>query len=230
MKRLSTIALAIATLALMGSGMVPASAQTFAQFTQTSTGTPFVFTNSGSTSTFDASNVGVNFQYLVANGSGSTSIVPATLNLNSLVDGAASTALIAGTTYDEQSLQNIDISITNGPTNYLTITNATGTLIGANGKTTLSLDSASITGSDFSSSYLSFDPSAVDSFVLSFSDLSGTQKLGINGNGYLKTLDAGGGSGTFSGTVVPESSSLLAILVGFATLGLVAFRRARRAS
>lgn len=231
MKAFSFGLIAILATIIMGAGMAPASAQ-FAQFQSAASGDPFSFSNSGSTSTFSGTSVPIDFSYLVANGTGTTSIIPATLTISSLVDGTATTESLAGKTYDIQNLQDIDITITadspiNGQTDLLTLTGADGTLAGQNNKTVLSL-SDTPTSLDYSSSFLSFLPGD-DSFSLSFNSAS---PITINSNGYLNTLRAGGPSGSFDSTIatgVPETSSAVTLVAGVLLLSALGAWRLRRA-
>lgn len=230
MKTIPSALIALIAAILLGCSSAPASAQ-FAQFQSASTGDPFSFVNSGSSSTFDGSSVPIDFSYLIPNGTGTTTIIPATLTLTSLVDGTATTQNLGGTLYDSQNLQDIDITITadspiNGQTNLLTLTGAEGSLIGQNKQTVLSLSDTPTT-LNYSSSFLSFLPGG-DSYSLAFDSASA---ITVNKNGYLNSLTAGGVNGSFTaGAVVPEASSIMALALGLAllsTFGVCRMLRAR---
>ena len=218
---------------VMACAIAPANAQ-FAQFQAGSSGDPFSFTNSGSSSTFDGTSVPISFAYLVPNGTGTTSIIPATLTLSSVVDGTATKENLGGTVYDFQNLQDVNVTITadspiNGQSNLLTLTGADATLAGQNQKSVLSLSDTPTT-LDYTSSFLNFAPGA-DSFSLSFNTSS---SVGIASDDYLKSLTAGGASGSFAGTVsstlVPESSGAITMVAGLLLLcglGVWRYRRAQ---
>ncbi|HEX5324219.1 MAG TPA: hypothetical protein VFW40_10560 [Capsulimonadaceae bacterium] len=235
-KPISFLTVALAALTLMGLTIGPASAQ-FAQFTGTDTGNPFTFTNSGGSPGLDASDVNVNFFYLAPNGTGTVgSPIAATLMVTSDVNGTAQVVNL-GSNFDEQPLKNVTLTFMadspiNGQTNLLTVTGADAILTGQEGTKTLSLANDPADGSlDYSSSFLTFSPSGADSFLISFSTAS--KNVGLT-NGFLKSLDAGGATGSFSGVTgpagVPEPSSVVTIGVLILGLASLCLRRVRRTS
>lgn len=214
--------------ALMAGSMIPSLAQ-FASFTQTSSGDPFTLTGSS----FDATGVGVDFTFLGPNTAGTNSPIAGVLTLTSEVNGVATPVTVGSNVFDDESLQNIDLSITsdspiNGHSNLLSITNATGTLSGQDGTTTLTLDSQDV---NYSSNFVTLLPSSFNSAALSFSTASAD--VGISSD-QLNSLDAGGASGSFRGvditikSSVPEPSGLITIGVlgaGMLPLFILAGRR-----
>ncbi len=220
---------------VLATGTASAAPITFAQFQQNAPGNPFVFTNSGSGSTFLATSVPINFQYQVPNGYGGVNQnIPAKLTLSALVDSTAFSAFsIVG-----QPLKQVLLTITaNTPVggNDLLLKIgmdggglSTAMLLGELGKKSLggTADPGLNPAVNFvyNSDFLLIDSSQERNYALSFSSLSSA--LAINGNGYLNSFKAAG-SGTFAGTIVPEPGTAGLVLAGAGILAGFWRRRGR---
>ena len=236
MNKLFSVVLSAAAAAsvLFAAGSAPAKAQsvTFAQFIQGATGNPFVFTNSGSNSTFNAGPTGVTFTYLEPNSYGATNTtINATMTMTSVVSGAA----VNDGGIVTQGLNNIDVTFTaltpvNGKSNLLSLNLANGTLAGINGGNTAVLSGSTSAGNTvaYSSDFLSFGSQNNYSFPFTVKFSTPYQ---IGENGYLNSFRASG-TGTFDTSTttaaVPETSSLLT--VGLMVLGTGLLCVARRRS
>jgi len=239
MKLKTTLRIAVASCALMAAALVPAIAGPFATFNQTgSNPNPWVFTNTGATSTFTvvSGSIPVDFTYSVANGYGATGLnIPATLTFSASVAAKATSATLGVTTYDEQDMVLNSLVITadtpvGGLSNLLTVS-GTGAIVGVNGGTTPAFAGDSSVGQivNMSSDFLTF--AGFESFNLAYV-LTSAAPLHIQGNSYLRTFHASG-TGNFSAAQatfgVPEPSTNAAFLFGgLALLGLIAFGRKTR--
>lgn len=211
------------------------SSVTFAQFQQNAAGSPFVFTNAGAASTFAATSVPVNFQYLVPNTYGAVNLnIPATLTLTSVVDTpAVSLPPIVG-----QSLKNVSISIVantpvNGDSLLLKVdvdgsnqstASLAGILGGQVGLQAADTDPAVAHKFAYSSDFISFVPNTTNNYALSFSSIF--PALSVNINGYLNRF-TGSGTGTFAGSPVPEPGTAVLAVVGAGALVGAVRRRVR---
>ena len=246
------------TVALLGLSLLAtqshAQLRTFAQF-DSNGNTPvgaFVFTNSGSASTFNlvSSSTPFNLKYNTANSYGTAFVgIPAYVSLTANVAGPATQL---GSTIT-QNLSNITITFTavnpkGGLSNLLTANfgPSDGSLIFASGaqgggQATLNVGHSNPAGVvNYTSDFLDFTntPQHIyqsEQFALSFSGVNNTVISGngptINSNGYLDSFVADG-NGTFSSNpvpppknnTVPEPATLT--LMGMAmTAGLVGLRR-----
>jgi len=236
MKLKTTLRIAAASLGLMAAALVPAIAGPFATFNQTGINpTPFVFTNTGATSSFTlvTAVIPVDFTYSVANGYGPTGVnIPAVMSFSATVSGTGFD--FGGIAVQGMTLNSLVITAdvpSGGFSNLLTV-NGNGILDGIYGGTTASMAGDTSVGQtvNYTSDFLNF--AGNNAYNLAFV-LKNTTPLKLAGNSYLKTFKASG-TGNFSSDEqsfgVPEPSTSTAFLFGgLAVLGLIAFGRKTRA-
>jgi hypothetical protein len=220
---------------------------TFAQFSQSHSGSPFVFTNN-TTSPNNlelTATVPVNFEFLVANGAGvpPNTDIAATLVVTAIANPAAT---VVGHTV-LQPFSSITMTFTantpiHGQTNLLTVdSSTTGTLIGSTGAHSASLNGDSSGGDTvvFSSAFLDFGSTTSRDFDLSFSSLNPALTVAPNTTGhkvkgYPESFTTSG-TGTFGSDPAPsfgepEPSPALALLVGGLGLTLLFVRNRKIAT
>jgi hypothetical protein len=221
---------AVASLALLVTGLNAASADPFATFSQTG-GALFTFTNTGSSSNFLVTgSIPVAFTYLVPNAYDPTFTTTAgTMTFSSIV---SSKAVTVGSLID-QPMDDVNFVITadspkGGKTDLLTLTTSTGDLVGKTGTTEPSLSGDTGTGDTvtFSSDFLDFTNVTEEAYNFSFT-LSKGDLFTLNSNKYVNTFTSVG-SGNFSsdpiptipGGPVPEPATTASFVLG--GLGLLA--------
>ncbi|MBC7808231.1 MAG: hypothetical protein H7145_19030 [Akkermansiaceae bacterium] len=233
--------LAFAATLLATAWATPAAAEmvTFASFTAPTTES-FRFVNNGSaTSGFSLSNspanVTFNFSQGQPNGYGpSNTPIASRLSFSALVSGFG----FEGSGVTIQTLQNISISFiavnpVDGKTNLLSVSGATGRVLGITGGGTFSLSVDTGLGDtlNYSSDFLLFPNSAERELTIGFTGSQPSFRLaGASGSSYLRSLSAGG-NGNFAAdprpnsTIVPETTSAVLMASGSMLLGLALLRR-----
>ena len=231
-KALPTITLALLAFSV---SLPAAHAQTtFAQYTTTA-GNAYVFTNTGSSSSFSSTSVPVQFEFNVPTTFGAAGTpIPAILTISQgTVSATAGTASFGGKTYFDQPLGTFALKIApvgSPTTNLLSIVSpTTGDITGYvnSSKTDITGDTQTGNTVTFTSDFLSFSSSTSRSYDLSASGIS--PAVSINANGYLNSF-SGTGPGVFDSnnlavTPEPNAAVSLTVLAGCLALTLVARRR-----
>lgn len=220
-----------------------AAVTTFAQFTNNGVNN-FNYTNNGTSATFNAASIPVQFNYSNIVG------LPADLSGNQ----TATLTLASRTNAPVQTLGSFGLENINGSNGTTTIVNSivitrNGTAAEGNGTRTVLLridfaradlsgtvggNSATLGASSnnttvtFSSDFLNFSQTTQRDLALSFSSV--VPGLTINANSFFNSFTAAG-TGTFSAdpvpTVVPEAAALLPLGVLFGAIGAVELARRR---
>jgi hypothetical protein len=246
LRRLSVLALAGLAVTVIASKPVSAQSTTFAQFFQQTSSPLFVFTNTGSTSSFTSTPIPVYFNFDVANTYG-TNLVAATLTITGTVSGPAT---VSGSPSSiTQPFSNLDLTFKDASNNVLLTADATNTAVtnnpaytgqqggqgGAVGGSVTSTPPAVVTFTSpyISSTYLDADQNYSVTFsalndIVAGDTTSTSDGPTVNANGYLDSFDANA-TGTFAAAaapVVPEPSAALVLAIAALSLGgLVMIRR-----
>jgi hypothetical protein len=210
-----------AAVVMMGISAAPVKASVFADWSQTTPGTPFQFLNAGggSSLTLSANPIDVNFQYLVPNSYGAVGQpIAAQLTFSSLATSPAQTTL--GGAALVQPLNDVEETFTANGKDLLTVTADKATLWGFTGGKTAGLSSDTGLGSkiSYTSDFLSLSGKSDSQISTSFIS---SKSLGLSGDHLGSNTFAG--TGSFSAAPVPEVSTMVsfaAIMVFMAALGL----------
>jgi hypothetical protein len=235
------VPIALAVLALIAQAPAHAAQTTFAQFTQTNPGTPFVFTNNTTSGTvgIQSFSTTVNFNFTAGSGlSTATQVATLTLTASAGPSATATSGSVGGTTFDSQPIDGngpvVDkLTITAGGHNLLTET-FTGSIMGIQGGTQsiLSGNSDPMGGNNtvtFSSDFLTFAPNGgnPNSYQLGLTGMTSPLSIGPGSylNSFAASITGAFSSSTFSPSV-PEPASLAMFGTGiFATLVLATQRK-----
>jgi len=224
----SIAAAAVAMVAGLASTPAVAGGGTFAQFFQTTSSQPFVFTNisAGVGGLLKTNPVAVTFTFLKPTSFGAAGTpINATLTL---IGGTSGSAVSGGGITDQgMGLVSMIFQTTGAhPVNLLTVTSTSSSLFGITGGNTGALTSDTKAGATiiYSSSVLALKSGGNKDFTLGFSSLQPTFMKA--GDGILQSFKASG-TGTFAAPV-PEASTMVSFGVLMLGGGLLVFARRKR--
>jgi len=213
---------------MMGIAATPVQADTFANWSQTTSGNPFQFLNAGGASSLglSASPIDVTFKYLVPNSYGAVGAdIDAKLTFNTLASDPGSTTL--GGAALVQPLNLVTETFTVGNKNLLTVTADKATLWGFTGGKTAGISSDTSLGSKitYTSDFLSFAGKGDRQLSASFIS---SKPLGLDGDHLGSNTFSG--TGNFSAAPVPEVSTMVSFAAMAMFMMALGFRRSSKNS
>lgn len=210
-KRCAIPMLASAVIALTLVGARSASAQgNFATFTQSNTSSsPFVFTNTGSTSTLTASSDVVWNWLITSSDTTANTSVNATMTFTSTVASTATTST-TGIQQVRQSLNITDLIFRDKATGKVLLDVATPQAASLIGQKNTATGNLTASGTTFTSDFLTFGSSGGGRTSLALAAINPTLKAATNQ--YLTSFNSSG-TGTFANTTrpVPEMGTVLSL-------------------